>query len=54
MLQPLVSVRIDGETVTWEWPSWSRDGVRELRGEFELGYDSPQWDEVWEPLEWIR
>lgn len=39
-LQPLVFVAGD----TFEWPSWSKVGMRELICEFELGYDSPQWD----------
>jgi hypothetical protein len=47
--QPEVSIRqpdLKGghEWVTFEWPAWSKVGVRELRNEFELGEDSPAWD----------
>ena len=54
MIQSMFSVRVDGSQVVAEWPAWSRAGVRELLGEFELGCDAPQWGEVWESLEWVR
>ena len=45
---PQSEVFIDGQT--FEWPVWSKAGVRELRNEFELGYDSPAWDDFEEAV----
>lgn len=46
-LQPMFSIldHFSGGQFNAEWPSWSRQGIAELRNEFELGIDSPAWND---------